>query len=170
MTSHRTEATLLLTCRLIAGGALLLAGFLKLRNPIVFMLSLQSFELLPASLVPFFSYFVPWLEVFCGVLLIYGAWSRAAAMVAVGLYGAFTLAIISVIVRGMSLDCGCFGDFFGPSKVGWFTVARNLVFIGASAMVWWRGAGGASMDVIWGFDRTVVSARCVPALPCPPSR
>lgn len=157
--SRRSEATLLLTCRFVAGGASLLAGVLKLRNPDVFMLSIKGFDLAPAVVIPFAAYLVPWLEVTCGLLLFYGLWARAAAMVATVLYSAFTLAVVSAILRGMSLDCGCFGDFFGPSKIGWFTVARNGVFIAAAALVWWRGPGLVSMDFLWGSDRQVISAR-----------
>lgn len=157
--SHRSESTLLLTCRFVAGGALLLAGFLKLRNPTSFMLSINSFELAPQALIPFAAYLMPWLEIALGLLLVYGFWTRAAAMLATGLYAMFTVAIASVIVRGMSLDCGCFGDFFGSGAVGWHTVGRNLVFVVASGLVWWRGPGLASLDVLWGTDRLVISAR-----------
>jgi uncharacterized membrane protein YphA (DoxX/SURF4 family) len=157
--SRRSEATLLLTCRFVSGGALLLAGVLKLRNPDVFMLSIKGFDLAPVAVIPYAAYLVPWLEVACGLLLFYGLWARAAAMLATVLYLLFTAAVISAILRGMSLDCGCFGDIFGPNQVGWFTVARNGVFIAAAALVWWRGPGLASMDFLWGSDREVVSAR-----------
>ncbi len=135
-----------MTCRLVAGGALVLAGLIKIANPRALMLSIQGYELVPEALIPFMAYVLPWSELALGVLLLYGAWSREAATLAVGLYTMFTLAVISVLVRGLSMDCGCFGGMFGETAIGWNTVIRNLVFVAAAAAIMWKGPGPLAMD------------------------
>lgn len=150
------ESALLSTCRLIAGGALVLAGLLKMMSPTTFMLNISALELVPAALIPLTAYLVFWTELIAGALLLYGFWSRPAALVAAGMYAVFTLSLLSVIWRGMPVDCGCFGGMFGSSEVGWTTILRNGIFIAAAGVVVWRGGGGASLDAV--FERRAASS------------
>ena len=145
-------AAVLLTARFVAGGALLIAAFGKLRHPDVFMLAISSFELLPDALVPYFAYAVPWVETLAGLALVYGFWTRGAGLVATGLYTMFTAAVVSVLARNMDVDCGCFGGIMGSGEVGANTVVRNLVFVVAAALPWWLGGGSASLDAV--LDRS----------------
>jgi uncharacterized membrane protein YphA (DoxX/SURF4 family) len=148
MVSEKLRAFLLMTCRLVAGGALLLAGLIKIANPAALMLSIQGYQLLPESLIPLMAFVLPWAELTLGLLLFYGAWSREAAVLATALYVTFTLAVVSVLARSLSVDCGCFGGMFGESAIGWNTVVRNLVFIGASGVVAWVGPGPLAIDAL----------------------
>src|SRR5690606_9200985 len=118
--------------RLIAGGALLVAAFMKLKDPSNLMLSMEAFELLPVAVVPFLSFFLPWLELIVGLTLIYGYWSRPSAALASGLYIVFSLALASVIWRGMKVDCGCFGALTGGGPVTYLSILRNVVFMACS--------------------------------------
>jgi uncharacterized membrane protein YphA (DoxX/SURF4 family) len=149
MRTNRWESLLLLTCRLIAGGAFLVAPVMKLQNPQSFMLSIKSFGLVPEAIIPFLAYFVPWAELACGALLIYGLWTRPAAIVATGLYAAFTAALMYVILSGMKVDCGCFAGLFGSGEVGWNSIARNSVFLVASILPLVRGGGALSVDELF---------------------
>jgi uncharacterized membrane protein YphA (DoxX/SURF4 family) len=149
MTNEGTlRAFLLMTCRLVAGGALVLAGLIKIANPSALMLSMKGYQILPETLIPFAAYGLPWAELTLGLLLLYGAWSREAALLATALYVTFTLAVVSVLARNLSLDCGCFGGMFGESAIGWNTVVRNLVFIVASGVVAWVGPGPLAIDAL----------------------
>lgn len=153
----KTDSTprdlILLTCRFLAGGAFLLAAFGKIIEPTNLMLSMNSFGLVPEFIVPFASYIMPWLELVVGLLLFYGFMSRGAAAWAAILYLIFTIAIISVIARGMSVDCGCFGAMLGGGNVGWHSVGRNLVFLASSGMILWLGGGRTALDHIIGSKR-----------------
>jgi len=140
----------LIICRLIAGGALLVAAYGKIINPKKLMLSMESFELLPAFLIPISSYILPWTELIVGLLLVAGFATRASAIWSTILYSIFTVAIISVIARGMEVDCGCFGALLGGGSVGIQSIARNLVFLIASGVVLWKGAGLFSVDAQFG--------------------
>ncbi len=147
----------LATCRFISGGALLIASIMKLQNPTKLMLSIQSFDLLPEVLIPFFAYAVPWTELIAGFLLLYGIWSRAAAGVATLMYAAFTVGLASVILRDLPVDCGCFGGLFGTEEVGWTSIFRNLILIGTSLVVVAWGGGATALDRL--LDSRVPEAR-----------
>ncbi len=143
---HLAKTTLLMTCRLVGGGAFIVAAAMKLRDVPALMLSIESFELLPAALIPFVAYTVPWVEIASGLALIYGFWSRSAAALAGVTYLVFTGALASVLLRGMEVDCGCFGALTGGGPVTWLSVVRNLVFFAACAAVMACGGGTASLD------------------------
>ncbi|MBI5155207.1 DoxX family membrane protein [Candidatus Poribacteria bacterium] len=144
----RKVASLALLCRVVAGGAFLLASYAKLQDPRAFMLAIESFQFpfLPRDVIPVFAYALPWMELVCGVLLVLGAWTRAAAIIAAGLYLAFTGALASVILRGLPVDCGCFGGILGSGTVDWTSILRNSVFIVASGVLIWRQGGAWSLE------------------------
>lgn len=124
---------LLFATRFVAAGALLLAGYLKATgNPLAFKLSIDSFKLAPEVLHWPLAYYLPALELLLGMTLLLGLWARASALLAAGLLGAFTLGLASVILRGMKVDCGCFGGLFGEATVGWSSIARNAIFVAAA--------------------------------------
>jgi uncharacterized membrane protein YphA (DoxX/SURF4 family) len=148
------ESTGLLIARLLGGGLFALAGFLKLQSPKAFALSIGSLKVLPPgmqdTLAPILAYFVPWLEITLGLALVAGLWAREAALLLALTVTSFTIALASVIARGMSVDCGCFGDaldgIFGGSKVGWHSIARNVFFLMLFSWVAFRGGGAFSLD------------------------
>lgn len=120
----------LVLCRLIAGGAFILAGALKLKGgPLVFQMSIEAFKLLPAWATLPLAYLLPWLEIFSGLALVLGVWTRQSALIVTGLYVVFTAGLASVLLRGMDVNCGCFGGLFGESSVSGWSLARNGVFI-----------------------------------------
>lgn len=139
--------TLLLLARLLAGGALLVAGAIKLTGgPLAFALSIRSFDLVPDALALASAYFLPWFEIGLGAALVAGIWNRQAGLLAAGVYAIFTAALASVILRGMDVDCGCFGDLFGGSTVSWMTIARNGLFVAASLAVLALGGGDWAVE------------------------
>ncbi|MEO8377815.1 MAG: MauE/DoxX family redox-associated membrane protein [Candidatus Sumerlaeota bacterium] len=148
-------AWLLFLARIIAAGALLLAGAMKLgifgggqqmtQAPLVFALSLQSFKLVPNALVPMISYFVPWCEVIAGGALLLGIWPRASAAIVSGLLFVFTVALASILIRGLNVDCGCFGGLFGETKVTWTSILRNAVLTACAVAVAIRGGGAFAL-------------------------
>jgi hypothetical protein len=60
-------------------------------------------------------------------------WQRAAALALGGMLAVFTVATLTVLARGVNIECGCFGTGSGP--VGWSTVLRDLAMLGAALML-----------------------------------
>ena len=103
-----------LLARLVLGGVLLLAGYLKAFSPDKSQMAVRAYEILPISVANFLGIILPWLEIGAGLLLIVGLGIRFASIFGTVLMLIFVLAISQAWARGLSIDCGCFG---GGGKV-----------------------------------------------------
>lgn len=95
--------------RLVLGAVLVVAGALKIGDPEVSVQAVQAYELLPQSLETPVGWGMPFLEVAIGLLLVVGFGTRAAAVAGGVLMVVFIAAVSSAWVRGLAIDCGCFG-------------------------------------------------------------
>jgi uncharacterized membrane protein YphA (DoxX/SURF4 family) len=127
-------ATISFIFRIIVGGIFLLAGLAKISDPVRFLLTLREFQLFPKVIIRFLAVYLPWLEFILGLFIILGILYRTSSLMLACLNAVFTLAILSVIIRGIDIDCGCFGllaDILKiPDSADIKAVIRNLLFIG----------------------------------------
>jgi uncharacterized membrane protein YphA (DoxX/SURF4 family) len=95
--------------RVVLGGVLLIAGTLKALDPQASVAAVRAYELLPDGLATAVGWGLPFAEIALGVLLVAGVAVRIVAAAAAGLLLVFVAAVASAAVRGLSIDCGCFG-------------------------------------------------------------
>jgi len=95
--------------RILLGGVLLLAGYLKAKSPAEAQMAVRAYKLLPISVANIFGLALPWLEIGGGILLIVGLAVRYSAIFGGLLMLLFVGAISQAWARGLSIDCGCFG-------------------------------------------------------------
>jgi len=128
-------------CRLLLGGAFIYAGLLKSGDPSAFAGNIVNFQLLPEAWVNITALSLPWLEIFSGLLILIGPWTRLGALSLAVLNGIFLLALLSALMRGISVDCGCFGSSgpSSPAKIG-LAIARDLVFVAMAIFIYIRAA------------------------------
>lgn len=117
---------LALMVRLYIGGLFIYASLNKINFPAEFSDNLASYLIVPHFLVNPMAIFLPWVELVSGVCLAAGIRVRASATVICSLLGAFTLALIVVLVRKTPIDCGCFQNVGDP--VSLLTLGRDLVW------------------------------------------
>lgn len=98
-----------LIARLILGGALLVAGGLKVGSPLVAARAAQAYQILPFEVAGYVGMTLPVVEIVCGLLLVLGLYTRLAAIGGTLLMVVFVAAIASAWARGLTIDCGCFG-------------------------------------------------------------
>lgn len=98
-----------LLARLILGVVLLVSGGLKVTSPAVSARAVRAFQILPYDFAGYVGYALPVVEILVGLLLVTGLLTRASAVVGGLLMLAFLVGIISAWIRGLSIDCGCFG-------------------------------------------------------------
>jgi uncharacterized membrane protein YphA (DoxX/SURF4 family) len=98
-----------LVARLVLGGTLIAAGYLKFDELDKSQMAVRAYELLPISVANFMGIFLPFFELAVGTLLILGAATRISALVSGLLMFAFMIGISQAWARGLSIDCGCFG-------------------------------------------------------------
>jgi putative oxidoreductase len=100
----------ILVLRLVLGAVFLYAAWTKLRaSPLIFAMSVDSYQLLPEWGVLAVAYTLPWLELLIGVLLLAGFWLRSVAAAASGILVMFFALMLRSYVQGQGIDCGCFG-------------------------------------------------------------
>ena len=95
--------------RLLLAAVLLAAGGPKFLDPEGTVRSTRAFRLLPEVAVRPFAYGLPLLELLLAVLLLVGLTTRWAAAATAGLLAIFMFGISMAWIRGLSIDCGCFG-------------------------------------------------------------
>ncbi len=94
---------------LIVAGIFIYAGVLKAFDPVQFASDIDNFKILPWSVSVALAFYLPWLEIFCGLSLVFRFFYRGALLILTVLVLVFTLAIIAAKVRGLDITCGCFG-------------------------------------------------------------
>jgi uncharacterized membrane protein YphA (DoxX/SURF4 family) len=127
---------LLIAGRLILAGIFLYSGYAKLREPwLQFVVSLDSFKILPENTLEPIARTMPWLEVALGVALLSGFLTRWFALIATVLLGVFVGAAASAYSRGLAVDCGCFGSGGDPLGPKWFAEHGAMLALAVGVMV-----------------------------------
>ncbi len=140
---------ILLGVRVILGGLFVFAGVVKLQNPQGFMDAIRAFKLgVPEHLATLLTFAIPWTEILAGAMLVVGLWARAAATVIGAMVVGFLAGILSILARGLDVECGCFGKFEIPcsSRVGICHVARNAILLAMAVAVVALGPGRLAID------------------------
>lgn len=112
--------------RLLVGGVFIYAGVIKLFDPAAFAQDIANYQAFPYWTWNLAAAVVPVTEILAGLAVLSGIKRRAGAIVLGSLTIAFIGLILSVIVRDINLDCGCFGEAEQASAVGWPLVLRDL--------------------------------------------
>ena len=94
---------------LVVGGVFIYAGVVKAFQPVRFASDIDNYKILPWTISVGLAFYLPWLEIFCGIALIarrlyVGGLSLLTALVLI-----FLVATIAAKVRGLDITCGCFG-------------------------------------------------------------
>jgi uncharacterized membrane protein YphA (DoxX/SURF4 family) len=138
-----TGRELNLVLRLFLGGLFVYAALSKVTDAAGFAMSVRGYKIVPFELSNVFALSVAWTELVAGVMLILGIWTRKAAAAILILLVMFIAAIAMVLVRGMTVECGCFGE--GGSATSWMLILRNLGLAVAAILVTGWNDGFASV-------------------------
>lgn len=95
--------------RLVLAGVFLYAGAAKVGRPDASVRAVTAYRVLPTEAARIVGYALPGLEIALGLLLLVGLLTRAAAGTLAVLVVVFLIGIGQAWVRGLSIDCGCFG-------------------------------------------------------------
>jgi putative oxidoreductase len=94
---------------LIVGVIFIYAGVLKVLDPVQFANDIDNYKILPWPISVALAFYLPWLEIFCGLALIFRFLYRGALSILTASIVVFTLATVAAKVRGLDITCGCFG-------------------------------------------------------------
>ena len=93
----------------VLAGIFIYAGALKAFDPVQFASDIDNYKILPWSISVALAFYLPWLEVFCALGLVFRFLYRGALSILSASIVVFTLATIAAKVRGLDITCGCFG-------------------------------------------------------------
>jgi uncharacterized membrane protein YphA (DoxX/SURF4 family) len=119
--------------RLGIAGLFLYAAVPKLLDPTHFAEDISHYRVLPEAFVGPLALGLPVLELVAGLALLVPAYSRGAALLCAGLLGMFAIAMAQSKLRGIDLECGCFGAA-SEARVSWTKVTLDLLL--AMLAVW----------------------------------
>ncbi len=124
-----------LLLRLAIAGLFLFAAITKLVDPSAFAQQIVNYQVTPWPAAAVLSVFLPALELCVGVCLLIGSWESGALVWVAILLTIFSGALLSAIVRGLSIDCGCFGRSVENTGTLW-PLVRNLVLLAVTGFLW----------------------------------
>ena len=90
-------------------GIFIYAGALKAIDPVQFASDIDNYKILPWPVSVALAFYLPWLEIFCALGLVFRFLYRGALSILSASIVVFTLATIAAKVRGLDITCGCFG-------------------------------------------------------------
>jgi len=93
----------------VLAGIFIYAGALKAIDPVQFASDIDNYKILPWPVSVALAFYLPWLEIFCALALVFRFLYRGALSILMVLIVTFTLATIAARVRGLDITCGCFG-------------------------------------------------------------
>jgi putative oxidoreductase len=110
------------SARLGLAGLFLWAGISKLLDPSVLAQDISHYRLLPGALIPPLALALPIFECVAGLALLTRTYVQGGGLLAGLMLAAFAAAMAQAKLRGIDLNCGCFGpDIADP--VSWTKVA-----------------------------------------------
>ena len=129
----RLLAPLVRILRIALGLIFLYAAYTKLSESWrLFAAGIASYEVLPMWAVEMLARTLPWFELLVGLLLIVGRWLRVSTVSTSALLLVFFSLMVRAYVKGMTIDCGCFGP---GETISWKTLVRDGSMLAASLFV-----------------------------------
>ncbi|NLC71848.1 MAG: DoxX family membrane protein [Desulfuromonadaceae bacterium] len=122
-------------CRLLVGGVFFFAGAVKGADIGAFAGEIANYRLLPYLGNYLVAAVLPMIEMLAGTLLLFNRRVRASALVAGGLNLVFIVALVSALVRGLDIGCGCFGPGDGGSSTVTEALVRDLALMAAIVLI-----------------------------------
>jgi hypothetical protein len=124
---------------LILGGIFVYAGVIKVLDPVQFANDIDNYKTLPWFVSVRLAFYLPWLEIFCGLAVIFRFLYRGGLSILTALIAVFIGATVAAKIRGLDITCGCFGH---ASKNWNFPqhMAVDLTIFAALVVLWFRRA------------------------------
>ena len=124
----------------VFAGVTKLAGVqpLRLLDPMEFARDIDNYKILPWAISVWLALYLPWLEILCGLALIFRRLYAGALSLVLVLLVVFIGASIAAKARGIDIKCGCFGHVSDQLSFAWHLVLDFAILAGVVALWRWN--------------------------------
>lgn len=134
----------------LVGALFIFAGLTKLADihplrfldPMEFARGIDNYKILPWSISVALALYLPWLEIICGLALIFRRLYSGALALLLALLVVFIGATIAAKARGIDISCGCFGHVSDQLSFAWHLVLDFAILAGV-VILWCWSAGNS---------------------------
>ena len=142
----KLQARVVLAVSLAMAGIFIYAAIDKIRDPLQFADSVAAFGILPAVFVSLLALALPPFEIACGLLMLAPRTRRIGALAITLLSAVFFTALASALLRGLTLDCGCFGAGAPSRPRMWFELLLDMVLFASALWIYLRSITRPSLE------------------------
>jgi putative oxidoreductase len=132
---------------LLVGAVFVFAGVSKIvdfqpfqfLDPMAFARDIDNYKILPWAISVWLAFYLPWLEIICGLALIFRRLYSGALALVLALMVVFIGASMAAKARGIDIKCGCFGHVSDQLSFVWHLVLDFVILAGVVALWRWNG-------------------------------
>jgi putative oxidoreductase len=132
--------------RLILALTFIYAGAVKAQDVVAFAGHVAAYQILPYAMNYLVAATLPYVEFLTGVLLLLNVRVRPALVVVGSMTLVFMVALTSVLLRGLDIDCGCFEPGSGQNVTAGIALLRDVGLMVLVVLVWWLRASGRDAE------------------------
>jgi len=114
--------------RLVLGGTFILAAIPKILDPKGFALDITHYDFFPKYVVNLIAITLPWIELFIAFSIIFAVAQKGGVLLLNLLLITFLVLLGQAWIRGLDIDCGCFGHSGAREAVSKAFI-RDLFFV-----------------------------------------
>jgi putative oxidoreductase len=140
----------ILIFRIMLGLGFIYASVEKILFPMSFADSVSSYQVVPRPLLNIVAIIFPWCELVAGLFLLNGFKTRSCNIIILLMLCLFNVLIISVLARGLQVDCGCFSS--GSDPIGIFKLLQDCGYLLLSLAIFFYDKGYFSLDSLLGRE------------------
>ncbi len=132
--------------RVFIGLLFIVSSLEKIVDPTAFTQSIVSYKLLPASISVVIATVLPWLELLCGFAVLFGVFLRGSSLLLSLMIATFTIAVVTALVRGLDISCGCFTQDPSNGKIGWMKVVQDVTLLALTVFLYYSSSVKFSIE------------------------
>lgn len=139
--------------RLVLAVVFVYAGAVKMQDVVAFAGHVAAYQILPYAFNYLVAATLPYVEFLAGIMLLLNTRVRPALVAIGSMTLLFMAALVSVLLRGLEIDCGCFDPGGGENVTAGVALLRDVGLMVLVVVVWWlrsrltaRNAGRGTLN------------------------
>jgi putative oxidoreductase len=121
--------------RILLAIVFLAAGLLKLWDPNLFAIQIRHYQITSWHGAVFLALWLPWFEIAAGTVMLFPRWKQAGLFCIITLILVFMVALTTAWMRGLNIDCGCFG-VAGFERSIQLALIEDLALLAIAVFLW----------------------------------